>query len=50
MSLRMLAAAAVVFVFAQPALAADPIVIKFSHVVAADTPKVWRPRKVRGVR
>ena len=39
MSLRMLAAAAVVFVFAQPALAADPIVIKFSHVVAADTPK-----------
>lgn len=39
MSLRMLAAAAVVFAFAQPALAADPIVIKFSHVVAADTPK-----------
>ena len=39
MSLRMLAAAAVVFAFAQSALAADPIVIKFSHVVAADTPK-----------
>jgi len=25
--------------FAAPALAADPVVIKFSHVVAPDTPK-----------
>ena len=38
MSLRILAAAALLLI-AQAATAADPIVIKFSHVVAADTPK-----------
>ncbi|MBE2242702.1 MAG: TRAP transporter substrate-binding protein [Burkholderiaceae bacterium] len=38
MSLRILAAAALL-VISQAAAAADPIVIKFSHVVAADTPK-----------
>ncbi|HRP28572.1 MAG TPA: TRAP transporter substrate-binding protein [Burkholderiaceae bacterium] len=38
MSLRILAAAALL-VISQVATAADPIVIKFSHVVAADTPK-----------
>ena len=38
MSIRILAAAALL-VIAQAAVAADPIVIKFSHVVANDTPK-----------
>ncbi|HMN77820.1 MAG TPA: TRAP transporter substrate-binding protein [Burkholderiaceae bacterium] len=38
MSLRILAAAALL-VISQVATAADPIVIKFSHVVATDTPK-----------
>ncbi len=38
MSLRILAAAALLLI-AQAATAAEPIVIKFSHVVAADTPK-----------
>ncbi len=38
MSLRILAAAALL-VISQVAAAADPIVIKFSHVVANDTPK-----------
>ena len=38
MSLRFLAAAALL-VITQSAFAADPIVIKFSHVVANDTPK-----------
>ena len=38
MKFRFLAAAAL-FVIAQSAIAADPIVIKFSHVVASDTPK-----------
>ena len=38
MSLRLLALAAV-FVIAQTASAADPIVIKYSHVVADQTPK-----------
>jgi len=33
------AAGAALLVAAAPALAQSPIVIKFSHVVAADTPK-----------
>ena len=37
--LRSLVAAAAAAVFAVPAFAQAPIVIKFSHVVAADTPK-----------
>jgi C4-dicarboxylate-binding protein DctP len=37
--LRSLVAVAAAAVFAVPALAQTPIVIKFSHVVAADTPK-----------
>jgi C4-dicarboxylate-binding protein DctP len=36
---RLLACAAAACLMALPALAADPIVIKFSHVVAPDTPK-----------
>jgi C4-dicarboxylate-binding protein DctP len=33
------AASAVALAFVSPAAAQSPIVIKFSHVVAADTPK-----------
>jgi len=39
MKLRVLAAAAVMVAFATTAMAANPIVIKFSHVVATNTPK-----------
>ncbi|MBF0112939.1 MAG: C4-dicarboxylate ABC transporter, partial [Desulfamplus sp.] len=30
---------AVIFAFTSSVMAADPIIIKFSHVVAVDTPK-----------
>jgi len=39
MKARLLGAVACLLIAASPALAADPIIIKFSHVVTADTPK-----------